>query len=177
MNDGKEPKRTIKELLEHFKTDSSSFSGKQIKARGFLLILPAESESVKKMLEIGIKGHMEQVVTQELTAIHIDSGAVRVFATAMMIAMMENACRTSVKPYLESGQETVGTHVDVSHVSATPVGMKVWCDSELIAIDRRKLIFRVAAYDEAGLIGEGRHERFVIDEERFAAKTESKRQR
>lgn len=124
------------------------------------------------MLETGIKGRIEDVVREETTAGHIGSGAVRVFATPMMIALMERTCRTSVKPYLDESQETVGTHVNVSHVSATPVGMKVRCESELIEIDRRRLVFKVAAYDEKGLIGEGLHERFVIDVERFKAKVD-----
>ena len=119
---------------------------------------------------------MEKTVTEELTATHIGSGAVRVFATAMMIALMENTCRTSVKPFLEPGQETVGTHVDVSHCASTPVGMEVWCESELIEVDRRRLVFRVAVYDKAGLVGEGLHERFIIDAERFRQKNAAKAQ-
>ena len=68
----------------------------------------------------------------------------------------------------------MGTLVNVSHVSATPIGMRVWCDSELVEVDRRRLVFHVQAYDEAGLIGEGTHERFVIDTERFMQKLQSK---
>ncbi len=127
------------------------------------------------MLETGIKGKIEEVVTMDLTASHIGSGAVRVFATPMMIALMERTCRTCVKPYLEEGQETVGTLVNVTHVSATPVGMKVWCECELTEIDRRRLVYSVKAYDEKGLIGEGAHERFIIDEKKFQEKTDSKR--
>ncbi len=126
------------------------------------------------MVEIGIKGRQDEIVTEELTASHIGSGAVRVFATPMMISLMEKTCQRSVVPYLEEGQETVGTKVDIAHVSSTPIGMKVWCESELIDIDRRRLVFKVAAYDEKGLIGEGRHERFIIDIARFKEKTESK---
>ncbi len=126
------------------------------------------------MVEIGIKGRQDEIVTEELTASHIGSGAVRVFATPMMISLMEETCQKSVVPYLEEGQETVGTKVDIVHVSSTPIGMKVWCESELIDIDRRRLVFKVAAYDEKGLIGEGRHERFIIDIARFKEKTESK---
>lgn len=126
------------------------------------------------MVEIGIKGRQDEIVTEELTASHIGSGAVRVFATPMMISLMEKTCQRSVVPYLEEGQETVGTKVDIEHVSSTPIGMKVWCESELIDIDRRRLVFKVAAYDEKGLIGEGRHERFIIDIARFKEKTESK---
>ena len=128
------------------------------------------------MVEIGIKGRQDEIVTEELTASHIGCGAVRVFATPMMISLMEETCQRSVVPYLEEGQETVGTKVDIAHVSSTPVGMKVWCESELIYIDRRRFVFKVAAYDEKGLIGEGRHERFIIDIARFKEKTESKLQ-
>ena len=127
------------------------------------------------MLEIGIKGTGEMTVLPEHTASHIGSGTVQVLATPMMIALMEKTCRVSVKPYLEDGQETVGTLVNVSHDSATPVGMTVRCESEVIDIDRRRITFRVAVYDDAGLVGKGVHERFVIDEKKFAEKTEGKK--
>lgn len=127
-----------------------------------------------KMVQIGIKGYQETVVTPELLASNVGSGLVKVYATAMMIALMEKAAVLSVEPYLEEGQGTVGTHVNMSHCSATPVGMKVWAETELIEIDRRKLTFKVAAYDERGLIGEGRHERFIIDNVKFQQKANSK---
>ncbi|MBQ9661130.1 MAG: thioesterase family protein [Bacteroidales bacterium] len=127
-----------------------------------------------KGLHIGIQGREETVVSEDLLAKNVGSGLVKVYATAMMIALIEKAAVYSVEPYLESGQGTVGTHVDVSHCSATPLGMKVWAETELIGIDRRKLTFRVAAYDERGLIGEGRHERFIIDNARFQAKADAK---
>lgn len=126
------------------------------------------------MLETGLKGRQETVVTEDLLAKNIGSGLVKVYATAMMIALIEKAAVYSVEPYLEEGQGTVGTHVNVSHCSATPLGMKVWAETELIEIDRRKLVFKVAAFDERGLIGEGLHERFIIDNERFQAKADSK---
>ena len=125
-------------------------------------------------LHIGIRGREEAVVTEDLLAQNVGSGLVKVYATAMMIALIEKAAVFSVEPYLESGQGTVGTHVDVSHCSATPLGMRVWAETELVGIDRRKLTFRVAAYDERGLIGEGRHERFIIDYARFQAKADAK---
>lgn len=127
-----------------------------------------------RMVEIGIKGYQETVVTPELLASNVGSGLVKVYATAMMIALMEKAAVLSVEPHLEEGQGTVGTHVDMSHCSATPVGMKVWAETELVEIDRRKLIFKVAAYDERGLIGEGMHERFIIDNVKFQQKANSK---
>lgn len=126
------------------------------------------------MLHIGIKNHLESIASPGQSAESVGSGNVPVFATISMIGLMEKTCLESVLPHLEPGQDTVGTHVNVSHCSATPVGMKVWCDSELVEIDRRRLVFRVAAYDEAGLIGEGTHERFIIEKEKFIAKTYAK---
>ncbi len=127
------------------------------------------------MVTIGIKGREEAVVLPELTAKHIGSGTVPVLATPMMIALMEKTCRLSVKPYLEADQETVGTHVDVSHDSATPEGMTVWCESEVVEVDRRKITFRVVVYDKDGIVGQGTHERFIIDEKKFHDKMEQKR--
>ena len=126
------------------------------------------------MIAIGLKGHLEQTVTEEVTADRIGSGLVKVFATPMMIALIEQTCNESVVPYLDEWQGTVGIHVDVSHCAATPVGMRVWCDSELVEVDRRRLVFDVMAYDECGLIGEGRHERFIIDSAKFQAKIDAK---
>lgn len=125
-------------------------------------------------MEIGIIGKGEIVVTKDVTAAAIGSGMVDVFATPMMISLMENTCAKSVASHLQADESTVGTHVNVSHSAATPIGMKVYCESELIEIDRRKLTFKVTAYDERGLIGEGLHERFIIDSKKFQAKINSK---
>ena len=127
------------------------------------------------MIEKGIKGHLEQTVTDELCADRIGSGLVKVFATPMMIALIERTCNESVTPHLDTGQGTVGTRIDVSHCAATPVGMRVWCDSELVEVDRRRLLFSVRAYDQCGLIGEGTHERFIIDSKRFQQKANEKK--
>ena len=127
------------------------------------------------MIETGIKGSQALTVTEAESAKHIGSGTVLVLATPMMIALIEKTCRLSVKPFLDEGQETVGTHVNVSHIAATPLGMAVRCDSELIEVDRRRLVFKVAVYDADGLVGEGTHERFVIDEARFQARAEAKK--
>lgn len=126
------------------------------------------------MIELGIKGLQEDVATDEKLAQNVGSGLVKVYATAMMIALMEKAAVLSVQPYLEEGQGTVGTLVNVSHCAATPRGMKIRAESELVEIDRRRLVFKVAAYDECGLIGEGMHERFIIDNDRFQSKTDAK---
>lgn len=127
------------------------------------------------MVEIGIKGSNEILVTPEWTAKHIGSGTVLVLATPMMIALMERTCQESVKPYLEPGEETVGIHVNVHHHAATPVGMTVRCVSEVIEIDRRKITFRVAVYDKQGLVGDGTHERFIINVSKFKEKTEARK--
>ena len=126
------------------------------------------------MLPTGIKGYQEETVVEGKLASNVGSGLVKVYATAMMIALIEKAAVLSVEPYLECGQGTVGTLVNVSHCSATPLGMKVHAETELIEIDRRRLVFKVAAYDECGLIGEGLHERFIIDMKKFQDKTDSK---
>ncbi len=126
-------------------------------------------------LELGIKGSTSCTVTQDLTARALRSGGLDVLSTPIMIALMEEAALTSVREYLEDGEDTVGTNINVSHLSATPVGMKVRSESEIIELDRRRILFSVRAYDEAGLIGEGTHERFVISTDKFIAKCEAKK--
>ena len=121
-------------------------------------------------MEKGIIGQGEITVTANDTAEALGSGSLAVLATPAMIALMEKTARLSVAPYLEEGQSTVGTLVNIKHLS----GMKVTCRSELVDIDRRRLVFHVECTDEAGLIGEGEHERFIIDEAKFMAKTEGK---
>ena len=126
------------------------------------------------MLETGIKGHGEIIVTDPLTARVFGSGELDVYATPAMIALVEETALKSVAGRLEPGQGTVGTRVDIAHLAATPLGMKVRCETELIEIDRRKLTFSVQVYDEEDKIGEGTHERFVIDNEKFLKKAKEK---
>ena len=128
------------------------------------------------MLTVGIKGRIERIVTPEMTAVALGSGGLPVYGTPCVIELAEETAWSSVEPDLEPGQGTVGTLLQIAHVSATPVGMKVWCETELTAIDRRKLTFSVTVYDEAGLIAEGTHERFIVDNERFMKKTQEKMQ-
>ncbi|HCO62962.1 MAG TPA: dihydrolipoamide acyltransferase [Clostridiales bacterium] len=122
----------------------------------------------------GLKGRSETVVTEHNTASAIGSGLVPVFATPHMIALMENAAANSLLPYLAEGEGSVGTHLDVSHTSATPIGMKVWADTEVLAVDGKQITFQVTAYDERGEIGRGTHQRFLIKTEKFLAKCQSK---
>lgn len=126
------------------------------------------------MLEAGIKGTKEIMVTNGNTAKTMGSGTLDVFATPAMIALMENTAYESVASELEEGSGTVGTALNVKHVAATPVGMKVTCETELIKVDGRALTFSVKAFDEKGLIGEGEHERFIVFNEKFQAKADAK---
>lgn len=126
------------------------------------------------MVELGIKGRQETTVTTANVATSVGSGKVKVFSTPMMISLMEKTALMSIEPFLEEGQSSVGTHINVSHCSATPLGMQVWAETEVIEIDRRRVTFSVKAYDERGLIGEGTHERFIIDVDKFQSKAESK---
>ena len=129
------------------------------------------------MIEKGIKGHREEMVTPEMSAARVGSGLVDVLATPMMIALIEKTCNECVLPHLEAGQGTVGTLVNVSHTAATPIGMRVWCDAELVEVDRRRLVFKVKAFDPCGLIGEGTHERFIIDTKKFFEKVKMKNEK
>ncbi len=125
-------------------------------------------------IKIGIKGRSETLVSENNTAIAAGSGMLPVFATPYMTALMENAAANSIAPYLDGGQSSVGTMLSVTHISATPVGMKAWAESEVTAVEGKKITFRVSAYDEAGPIGEGTHERFIIMSDKFLQKCQSK---
>ena len=127
-------------------------------------------------LELGLRGEAHTEVVPENTAAAAGSGALPVFATPCMIALMEKAALTSVQPFLAEGQGTVGTRIEVSHLAATPIGMSVRAETELTEIDRRRLVFTVRAFAGGELIGEGRHERFIVDSERFLQKALAKKQ-
>ena len=125
-------------------------------------------------VSVGLKGRAESLVTDHNTAQAACSGALPVFGTPFMCALMEEAAWKSIVPFLEEGQSTVGTRLDITHDSATPVGMKVWAESEVTEVDGKRLVLKVAAYDEKGLIGQGTHERFIVTNERFLAKAARK---
>ena len=125
-------------------------------------------------MNIGIKGLKEITVTKELTAISVGSGELEVYATPAMIALMEGTASESVKSELDEGQGSVGTSIAIKHLAATPVGMRVRCESELVDVDGRRLVFKIEAFDEKDKIGEGTHERFIISNNKFQNKTNSK---
>lgn len=126
------------------------------------------------MLKTGVKGRQEVTVAQENSAKAMKSGTLDVFATPAMIALMEETAWKSIADALEEGMGSVGTSLDVKHLAATPLGMKVYCESELIEIDGRRLVFQVNVFDGEGKVGEGTHERFIVQNERFQAKANAK---
>lgn len=125
-------------------------------------------------MENGIKNTVTVTVTERDTALSHGSGTLRVYATPAMAALMESTAMDSVSPFLAEGEATVGTALDIRHLSATQVGCTVTCESELTEIDSRRLVFKVRVSDVGGLIGEGIHERFIISAEKFMDKAESK---
>ena len=128
------------------------------------------------MLEIGMKHNVESVVTEENTAAKAGSGSLMVYGTPYMVALMENAALTLMAATLPESKGTVGTAMNITHISPTPVGMKVRAEAEVTNISANGKIvdFNVSAYDETGLIGEGTHQRAIIDNERFMAKANGK---
>ena len=125
-------------------------------------------------IEIGIKGLAEALVEKEDTAQVVGSGDLLVYATPCMVALMEGAACESIAPLLSEGESSVGISMNVAHTSATPVGMEVRAESEVTAVDGKKITFQIVAYDEAGEIGRATHERFVIKAERFLEKAYDK---
>lgn len=128
------------------------------------------------MILIGTKCRLEQVVTEALTAEAVGSGALPVFGTPFLAAMMENAALTCLQSFLEEGQGSVGTHLDISHDAPTPVGMTVFAEAEITGVSEngRMVDFQVSAWDEKGPIGKGTHTRAIIQNERFLAKCNAK---
>ena len=128
------------------------------------------------MILVGTKCQLEQTVTQELTAAAIGSGMLPVFGTPFMAAMMENAALTALQSFLEEGQGSVGTRLDIRHDAPTPMGMRVWAEAEITGVSENgKMVdFKVSAWDEKGPIGSGTHTRAVINTQRFLDKCSGK---
>lgn len=126
-------------------------------------------------LVTGLSGESQTVVEKANTAKHLGSGGVEVFATPEMVRLMERAGVAAVDHLLPEGQRTVGVHLDVKHLAATPPGMTVTARAELVAVEGRRLTFRVEAFDEVEKVGEGTHRRYVIDVARFQQRVEEKR--
>jgi len=122
----------------------------------------------------GLTGRAELVVGTNDTAPRVGSGRVPVLATPVMISVIEAAALDAVEHLLADGKQSLGTHLDVSHLAATPVGMRLTASAELVAVEGRQLIFRVRAEDEADLVSEGTHSRVVVDVTRFDARLRRK---
>lgn len=125
-------------------------------------------------LEPGLSGIAEILVGTRDTAPHVGSGKVKVLATPVMVSLMEEASLNAVEGLLPPGHQTVGTRLDITHVAATPVGMRVRAGAEVTKVEGRRLTFRVWADDEKERIGEGTHERIVVDVSRFDARAQEK---
>jgi fluoroacetyl-CoA thioesterase len=125
-------------------------------------------------LQPGLRSKVEMTVAFKDTACAVASGLAEVFATPAMIALMENAAYTAVQPYLPEGYSTVGAEISAQHMSATPVGLKVWAEATLTQVEGRKLSFFIEAFDEVEKIGEAAHTRFIVDSARFLAKAGAK---
>lgn len=123
---------------------------------------------------IGSKATKSELVTNKNTAKTYGSGDIDVYATPAMVGLMEGASILLLDKALETGFSTVGTKIDVNHVAATPIGMNVTAEAELLEVTGKKLVFKISAFDERGTIGEGTHERFIIEVEKFLNKTNSK---
>ena len=126
------------------------------------------------MLLSGIKNTLKLQVTSEKTAKNIQSGGLDVLATPVLIGLMEKCAWESVRSYLPDQTDTVGTYIEIKHLSPTPVGMTVFCTSELTAINDRELTFQIEAFDKVGKIAESIHKRFIIKTNRFQDKANEK---
>ncbi|MBR2085915.1 MAG: thioesterase family protein [Oscillospiraceae bacterium] len=127
-----------------------------------------------KEITIGTKASAVMPVTEEQTAKHVGSGSLRVFATPMMAALMEKAACEAIAPFLEAGETTVGTELNIRHSAATPVGLTVTAEAEVTAVNGREIAFTVTARDDAGEIGSGTHKRFLVFAEKFQSKADGR---
>ncbi len=126
-------------------------------------------------LRVGLTGIASMVVTEESTADRFDPDMVPAFATPMLVSLMDNAAHEAVKHHLPEGYVSVGTRISISHIAATPKGMKVTARATLVEIYRNRLVFEAEAFDEVEKVGEGRLERFVVNREWFMKRLESKK--
>ena len=125
-------------------------------------------------LKPGLTGESEIVVGTRDTAPHVGSGKIKVLATPVMVSLMEEAALNAVEGLLPPGHQTVGTRLDITHVAATPVGLRVIAKAELTRVDGRRLTFRVWADDDYDRIGEGTHERIIVNVARFDVRAQEK---
>lgn len=128
-------------------------------------------------LKPGLVGESSEIVTERLTAAAYSSGLVPAFATPAMIALMENASVNAIQKYLAAGQTSVGTGIDIKHLAATPVGLRVRARAEVTAVDGRRVTLKVEAWDDQEKIGEGTHTRAIVDDAKFKERIAEKSRR
>ena len=129
---------------------------------------------VNDWIKIGMANELSFQVEHKHTAAHIGSGSLKVLATPMMIAFMERVARDLLALHLPQGYSSVGVHVDIHHLAPTPLGEKVWVTCKIVAVDSRRVDFAVRAWDAHETVGEGTHQRVVINEERFIKRVTNK---
>lgn len=125
-------------------------------------------------LQPGMSAEKKEIVTEEKLASSYGSGEVTVYATPAMVGIMENAALSCVDEHLPEGWATVGSYLDVKHLAATPLGLTVTAKAEVVKVEGRRLVFKVEAFDDSEKIGEGTHERFIINLEKFMKKCDEK---
>ena len=125
-------------------------------------------------ITIGMNGSVSTTVEREDTAYEVGSGSLLVYATPCMVALMEGAACKAITPAMSDEKTSVGTQLNISHLSATPVGLEVWAEAEVTEVEGNAITFHITAYDEKGKIGEGTHKRFIVTTQRFLDKTYTK---
>ena len=125
-------------------------------------------------IQVGMKGEVATLVEREDTALEVGSGSLLVYATPCMVALMEGAACEAIADVLPEDKTSVGISLDIAHLSATPVGLEVRAEAEVIAVEDNTITFQLYAYDEAGKIGEGTHKRAIVSTQRFLDKVYSK---
>ena len=123
---------------------------------------------------VGMKGEAGTMAEREDTAMEVGSGSLLVYATPCMVALMEGAACEAIQEALSDSQTTVGTELNIQHISATPVGLEVRAEAEVIAVDGKVITFEVKAFDEAGEIGKGTHKRVIVNTQKFLEKAYDK---
>ena len=125
-------------------------------------------------ITVGMKGEVSTVVEREDTAQEVGSGSLLVYATPCMVALMEGAACEAIEEAMDETKTTVGTELNIQHVSATPVGLEVRAEAVVTAVDGKVITFEIHAYDEAGEIGKGTHKRVIVPTQKFLEKAYSK---
>lgn len=135
----------------------------------------AGSVIMMEMIKVGLNAVVETTSMPKDSAVNYGSGSVDVYSTPAMVSLLEGAAKNAVDLHLPQGYTTVGIGLNIKHIVATPIGLKIKASAELIEVDGKRLVFKVEAFDEVEKIGEGIHERFVIDVDKFMNRVNNKK--